>query len=325
MKCEEEDVDFRNTVIQADRQFQFSHFDESFALYRKAEKKLSQKHNGHIYFRLGVLYKYGHGKIEENVEIAENYFKLALKHILVSIAEGDPEAQCDLGYMYSFGCGLAQCKTEAAKYYKLAADSGLARAQHNLAHMYDTGDGIVKDQSMAINYYKMAADRGDISAQYNLGYMYDATGQESDAIKFYEMAAGQGFCNAQFNLGELLWRYNTTKKEKGIGIYYYQMAADQGDLDAHLRLGRIYEKGNYTKKDLTKSIYHYLAANKTKRLARIFTGVLGDDFKIHAIYYLFNMWPTSHYLVNEKCIEAMREIFFGFGTYFTLVFFRDSY
>ena len=50
--------------------------------------------------------------------------------------DGDAEAQNDLGVMYGNGEGVPQDYKEAVKWYRLAAEQGVAAAQYNLGGMY---------------------------------------------------------------------------------------------------------------------------------------------------------------------------------------------
>jgi serine/threonine protein kinase len=50
--------------------------------------------------------------------------------------------------------------TEAAKYYKMAADQGDARCQVNYGLCLKNGDGVSKNFNGAAKYYRMAADQG---------------------------------------------------------------------------------------------------------------------------------------------------------------------
>ena len=51
--------------------------------------------------------------------------------------QGDADAQYNLGTMYYSGRGVVQDHEEAVKWFRLAADQGLASAQRNLALMSD--------------------------------------------------------------------------------------------------------------------------------------------------------------------------------------------
>ena len=58
------------------------------------------------------------------------------------------------------------------RWYRLAADQGLASAQSNLGLMYANG-GVPQDDAEAVRWYRLAADQGFANAQYELGIKYD--------------------------------------------------------------------------------------------------------------------------------------------------------
>ena len=60
----------------------------------------------------------------------------------------------------------------AVKWYRLAAEQGLAGAQFNLGLKYDNGEGVIQDDQTAVKWYRLAAEQGLASAQINLGMMY---------------------------------------------------------------------------------------------------------------------------------------------------------
>ena len=70
--------------------------------------------------------------------------------------------------MYAHGLGLTNDDAAAVKWYRKAADQGLAKAQHNLGVAYSRGLGIAKDDAEAVKWYSKAADQGLIDAQTNL-------------------------------------------------------------------------------------------------------------------------------------------------------------
>jgi len=53
-----------------------------------------------------------------------------------------------------------------------ALNDGHSSAQHNLGVMYDKGRGVPIDYTEAAKWYRKAAEHGDPAAQYNLGLMY---------------------------------------------------------------------------------------------------------------------------------------------------------
>jgi TPR repeat protein len=61
--------------------------------------------------------------------------------------------------MYFSGHGVRQNNTEAARWFRAAADQGLADAQNNLALMYANGSGVVRDDIEAYKWLEIAATR----------------------------------------------------------------------------------------------------------------------------------------------------------------------
>lgn len=85
---------------------------------------------------------------------------------------GDPAAQRNLAHLYRMGLGVPQNFVQAASWYRLAADSGLARAQANLATMYLRGQGVAQDPKEAAFWFTSAATNGHALAQFNLALLY---------------------------------------------------------------------------------------------------------------------------------------------------------
>ena len=66
--------------------------------------------------------------------------------------------------------------SEAVKWFRKAAEQGIANAQFALGVMYERGEGVPENDSEAVKWYRKAAEQGDASAQFTLGAMY-ATGE----------------------------------------------------------------------------------------------------------------------------------------------------
>src|SRR5688572_17510886 len=72
------------------------------------------------------------GPIEDAVEARlRGDYAGALRLLRPLAAKGDPVAQSNLGFMYATGQGLPRNLTEAAKWYRSAAEQGRAAAQYN--------------------------------------------------------------------------------------------------------------------------------------------------------------------------------------------------
>src|SRR5258708_6387990 len=62
---------------------------------------------------------------------------------------------------------------EAMRWYRTAADKGLAKAQYNIGVLYTSGLGVPNDYAEAARWYRKAADQGFAPAQYYLGVLYE--------------------------------------------------------------------------------------------------------------------------------------------------------
>ena len=76
-------------------------------------------------------------------------------------------------YCSSCGEGVSKDLSEAVRWYRKAAEQGIAQAQYNLGVCYEFGKGVSKDQAEAVRWYRKAAEQGDARAQCNLGYCYN--------------------------------------------------------------------------------------------------------------------------------------------------------
>jgi len=92
------------------------------------------------------------GMTPEEVKVFESDKALALS--------GDPVGQCNLGFSYKTGSGVQQDMVEAVKWYRKAANQGVAQAQVNLGCSYYRGTGIEKDMTEAVKLFRKAADHG---------------------------------------------------------------------------------------------------------------------------------------------------------------------
>ncbi len=121
----------------------------------------------------------------------------------------------------------------AVKWFRQAAEQGMAKAQYNLALCYYNGKGIEKDYVKATEWYSKAAEQGYAEAQHNLGACYyNGKGVENDSVKaaeWYLKAAEQGHANAQYELGYMY--------EQGYGV-------EQNDVKAEEWYTRAAEKGH---------------------------------------------------------------------------------
>ena len=253
---------------------------EAVKWYRRAAEA------GHIeaQYWLGYMYANGEGVEEDDAE-AVKWYRLAAEgghpeaqDVLVQKGEdaydaddyataltewtplaeaGNAQAQTALGEMYLYGKGVPQNFAEAAKWYRLAAESGHTEAQNTLGKIAE------------IASIQIAAEAGDAEAQYTLGKEYDdytylhnvcflGFGEVScrpdpyrfdldfaeEAVKWYRRAAEQGHTLAQNTLAEM-YRYGTggVEQDGSEAVKWYRLAAGAGDADAPYNLGLMYSWG----------------------------------------------------------------------------------
>ena len=73
-------------------------------------------------------------------------------------------------FMLATGRGVAQSvPAEAVRWYRKAADQGIAQAQYILGTMFYHGRGVAQSDEEAARWYHKAADQGHVQAQHELG------------------------------------------------------------------------------------------------------------------------------------------------------------
>ena len=92
-------------------------------------------------------------------------WSVAFVYCSADAAQGDADAQYNLGVMYDEGRGVAKDDAEAVRWYRKAADQGMASAQYNLGVMYDEGEGVTENNAEAVRWYRRAVAQGDADAK----------------------------------------------------------------------------------------------------------------------------------------------------------------
>ena len=120
----------------------------------------------------------------------------AAKWFRKAAEQGGASAQYFLGRACWSGDGVPQDQAEAMKWFRLAAAQDLPEAQVRLGLAYERGLGSPKDTVEAARWYRMAAERGNADAQCALGWMYcDGRGvakDEIEALAWMNIAAASG-------------------------------------------------------------------------------------------------------------------------------------
>lgn len=142
---------------------------------------------------------------KEYIKCFEKLSAIAIKNI--------PEVSYLLGNCYENGFGISKNRETAAKYYKKAADQGLAEAQYELSHYYDQSrNQDRRNDHSAGEWMLSAALKGYSKAQYSLAFFHEK-GRNADydlnaASFWYHMAAKQGHQKALKNGDGLFYELN---------------------------------------------------------------------------------------------------------------------
>jgi len=78
-----------------------------------------------------------------------------------------PEAQSRVGDMFAAGLGTVHDDTQAANWYKMAAEQGNVNAQVKLGGMYEGGLGVHQDRFLSYVWYSVAVRAGEPLASIN--------------------------------------------------------------------------------------------------------------------------------------------------------------
>ncbi len=145
----------------------------------------------------------------EREEALGNSQEFSVHHDVLAkqAAEGDIDAEFDLGVCYEQGAGVEQDLEEATKRFRRAAEAGHAEAQCKLGAAYAYGIQVQQDYDQAIAWYTKAAEQGQADAQYALGMTYRyGIGVDDDpttAAGWYEKASAQGHKRAREELARV--------------------------------------------------------------------------------------------------------------------------
>jgi TPR repeat protein len=195
-------------------------------------------------------------------------------------AEGDARSMLRLGRMYESGNGVGRDFSEAAEWYRKAAEKGDPEAMVSLGIMYMQGRGVKRDYAEGVRLCRLAAEKGNSLAMFNLGFLYDSgTGVKKDygeAVRWYRRAADQGETYAMSNLGRMYENGYGVQRSDEDAVIWYTAAAQKGDVFAMDNLGNMAYSGRGSSADYEAAVrwYHQAAMlgwpKSMKSLARMF-------------------------------------------------------
>ena len=170
----------------------------------------------------------------------EQNYSEALKWLRAAAVSGVDEAKYYLGRCYYRGYGVPVDYSDAVAWFKEAALSGLPAAQYSIGVCYYYGQGVEQDCTEAIRWFAKAAENGYAPAEYSIGECYyNGIGVKKDyenAIAWARRAADKGYSKAQNALGICYYNGHGVEKNPAEAARWFRLAAQNGNQYAKSKL-----------------------------------------------------------------------------------------
>ena len=223
-----------------------------------------------------------------------------LQSILRDAEAGNPLAQHALGAMYETGRGVPRDDALCARWWRAAAEQGVADAQKNMGSLYFSGRGVPLDYEQSMAWYLKAAEQDHPHAQQYvaLGYerglglpkdpekakywtervkahpgvntavvfrdAYTEPGHEpktdAEVFRLFEAQAQKGNPRAQFYIGVAYTSGVGVKKDPQRAHEWIRKAAETGVASAQSNLGLMYLRGDGIPADAVEAQKWFLIA-----------------------------------------------------------------
>lgn len=139
--------------------------------------------------------------LDKEIECNDEEF---ITYIRIAAEEGEPDALFVYGVSLLEGeHGAPKDPKKGVSLIKEAADKGHPKALNYYGYMKNQGKYVPYDRSEAIKYWQMAAEKGNENAMFHLGNYYEETLQINKAIECYKMAADKGHVQARNRLNKI--------------------------------------------------------------------------------------------------------------------------
>ena len=193
-----------------------------------------------------------YGKFDEAIEVYE------------SMSVVSPEADYQIGLLYRDGVMDDPPKPDyiqAAYYFRNAADNNHIQAAYEYGLMCLRPSGrFRKNFRNAEKYFKIAADGGLAAAQYMMGYMYRTGLVEKNlpkAVEYLEMARAQSHSYSALELASIYQQPECRNYQRAYECA--KIAASHGIAEGALILGNLLLWGRGCEPDVNKAyeMYHY--------------------------------------------------------------------
>ena len=159
---------------------------------------------------------------------------------LASAEQGNPDAQCLVGFSYLAGAGVNESDLDGNNWLRKAVDQGQMIARMLLGAVYLEGNqGTPKDEKRGFELFKATASAGFPRAQFMLGQCYESgTGTPrniDEALKWYGCAGQAGMKDAQMRLADLYMKGEMIPRDVAQSFYWMHKVAEGGDCSGATR------------------------------------------------------------------------------------------
>jgi len=190
------------------------------------------------------------GHLREELRLANDYFtgrgvprdlSQAAYWYRKAADQGDPGAQVDIGYFYLAGIGVKPDAEQAVRWFQRASASGSCAGKLNLAVLYLRGEGVPQDARLALDLLNDLARRDDPRGEAYLGLVYVlGVGAERNpalAEHWFDKAAKHHSPEAEYAMGTLYSVVKGHKRDLDRAAAYLRQSADAGYIPARHSLG----------------------------------------------------------------------------------------
>jgi len=128
---------------------------------------------------------------------ARGDYAAALKIYQPLAAQGNADAQNNLGMLYRDGQGVPQDYTQARQWYEKAAAQGLAQAKSNLGVLYRNGQSVPQDYVWAYMWFNLATEGSTGDLQKSAAHNRDKVARRMTPAQIAEAQRLAQQCHAQ--------------------------------------------------------------------------------------------------------------------------------
>ena len=178
--------------------------------------------------------------------------------------QGIAQAAYQLGLCAQRGIGMTPSADRAFDWYRQAARAGIANAQVELAFCYHAGTGCTKSASDAANWFFQAAKNGNVEAMVQYGLCCQegigVSVNATEAVKWFTTAASHESPDGTMELARCHELGEGVPQNMTTAIEYYEKAAALGHSGAQTRLGLCCALETGDKKDMKRAEHWFFLA-----------------------------------------------------------------